>query len=204
VTRIRLFALLSLVIGCKTTPAPPAAEEAQDASMQKPLPTGMLAAPSMSAKPAVGKSLRSVREAKTGEWIELQPAPEGETPKKTKFDFFKRDSLFVPLDAMTLLHDAFARAQPGFAMFTPQLFVATDLGRLKSELREFKRLWSQVPTAAAARARYPYSARVNAALTDELWKDFQGELSFTIDEIIKLADAQIAQGAALWVLTTQQ
>ena len=144
--------------------------------MQRPLPSGMLAAPpspASPAKPAVAKSLRSVREATTGEWIELQPAPEGESPKKTKFDFFKKDSLFIPLDAMTLLHDAFARAQPGFAMFTPQLYVAIDLGRLKAELRELKRVWSQIPTAAQARARYPYSARVSVAATDQLWKDFR-------------------------------
>lgn len=203
------LSLLVFLIACKSSEAPPPSAEAQDASMQRPLPSGMLAPPSSPSPPStqnakVGKSLKSTREATTGEWIELQPAPEGESPKKTKFDFFKKDSLFVPLDAMTLMHDAFARAQPGFAMFTPQLFVAMSLGRLKTELRELKRVWSQVPTAAAARARYPYSARVNAALTDELWKDFQGELVFTIDEVIKLADAQIAQGAALWVLTTQQ
>ena len=109
--------------------------------MQKPLPTGMLAAQPQASAP-VAKSLRSVREATTGEWIEMQPAPEGESPKKTKFDYFKKDSLFIPLDAMALLHDSFARASEGFALFTPQLFVAMKLGDLKTQLKEFKKLWS--------------------------------------------------------------
>lgn len=167
------------------------------------MPTGMLAAPA-SATPTVAKSLRAVRDATTGEWIELQPAPEGESPKKTKFDFFRKDSLFIPLDAMSLLHDSFARAMTGFALFTPQLFAAMNLGALETQLREFKKVWSAIPTAAAARQRFPYSARVKIALTDDLWRDFQAELVFTIDEIIKLADAQIEKGAALWVLPTQQ
>lgn len=203
--RVALVAFL--LVACKSNDPPPAqGAEAQDASMQRPLPTGMLAPPpaSASAAPAVAKSLRSVREATTGEWIELQPAPEGESPKKTKFDFFKKDSLFVPLDAMTLLHDSFARAMPGFAMFTPQLFVATALADLKAQLREFRRIWLSVPGAAQARQRWPYSARVKIALTDELWRDFQAELVFTIDEIMSFADARMKTGEGAWVLTTQR
>lgn len=164
----------------------------------------MLAPPGAASAPApVAKSLRSVRDATTGEWIELQPAPEGESPKKTKFDFFKKDSLFIPLDAMTLLHDSFARAQEGFALFTPQLFVAMKLAELKTQLREFKRVWLSVPTAAIARQRWPFSARVKIALTDDLWRDFQAELVFTIDEIIKFADDQIKKGEGAWILPTQ-
>lgn len=162
----------------------------------------MLAQPA-SSTPSIAKSLRSVREASTGEWIELQPAPEGESPKKTKFDFFRKDSLFIPLDAMSLLHDSFARAQEGFALFTPQLFVAMKLGELKTQLREFKRIWTSVPTAAVARQRWPFSARVKIALTDELWRDFQAELVFTIDEIIKFADERIKTGEGAWILPTQ-
>lgn len=178
--------------------------------MQRPLPTGMLApSPNTSATPAapgaagVARSLKSAREVTTGEWIEIQPAPEGESPKKTKFDFFKKDSLFVPLDAMSLLHDSFARAQQGFALFTPQLFPALTLGELKTQLKEFKRIWTSVPTATAARQRWPFSARVKIAMTDELWRDFQGELVFTIDEILKFADGQIQKGEGLWILPTQ-
>lgn len=208
--RVTYAALVAFVLSlsfasCKCGDASlPAEEPAQDASMQRPLPSGMLAPPSSAAPaPAVAKSLRSVREATTGEWIEIQPAPEGESPKKTKFDFFRKDSLFIPLDAMSLLHDSFARAQPGFALFTPQLFVAMTLGELKTQLRELKRVWMSVPTAAAARQRYPYSARVRIALTDELWRDFQGELAFTIDEIIKFADERIQKGEGAWILPTQ-
>jgi hypothetical protein len=201
--------LFVLLTACKSSEAPPpSAEGPQDASMQRPLPTGMLSpppsatAPSAAAAP-VAKSLKSVREATTGEWIELQPAPEGESPKKTKFDFFKKDSLFIPLDAMTLLHDSFARSSQGFALFTPQLFVAMTLGELKTQLREFKRTWKSVPTAAIARQRFPYSPRVQIALTDDLWRDFQGELVFTIDEIIQFADDRIKKGEGMWILPTQ-
>lgn len=205
-----------LVAACKSNEAPPPSGEAPapNASSQAPLPTGMLAAPSTASTastattasattPSVAKSLKSSREVTTGEWIELQPAPEGESPKKTKFDFFKKDSLFIPLDAMSLLHDSFARAQQGFALFTPQLFPAMTLGDLKTQLRELKRVWSSVPTAAIARQRWPFSARVKIALTDDLWRDFQAELVYTIDEIVKLADGQIAKGEGLWILPTQ-
>lgn len=197
-----------LLAACKSNeaPPPPSGEApAQNASSQSPVPTGMLAAPTTAsaAAPAVAKSLKSAREVTTGEWIEIQPAPEGESPKKTKFDFFKKDSLFIPLDAMTLLHDSFARAQQGFALFTPQLFPALTLGDLKTQLREFKRVWSSVPTAAIARQRWPFSARVKIALTDDLWRDFQAELVYTIDEIVKLADGQIAKGEGFWILPTQ-
>jgi hypothetical protein len=201
------FVLFSLIVvaGCKTSdaPPPPAAEAPQDASMQPPMPSGMLAAPPSPSAAALAKSLRSVREATTGEWIEVQPAPEGESPKKTKFDYFKKDSLFIPLDAMSLLHDSFARAHQGFALFTPQLFVALTLGELKTQLKEFRRIWSSVPTASVARARWPFSARVKIALTDELWRDFQAELVYTIDEITKFADGQIQKGEGAWNLPTQ-
>lgn len=208
---MKRFALvLVLLAACKTSDAPPPpSAQAQDASMQPPMPSGMLAPSPVAPTPAtgtaapIGKSLRSAREVTTGEWIELQPAPEGESPKKTKFDFFKKDSLFIPLDAMSLLHDSFARAYQGFALFTPQLFVAMTLGELKTQLKEFKRIWSTIPTAAAARQRWPFSARVKVALTDDLWRDFQAELVYTIDEITKLADGQIQKGEGLWILPTQ-
>lgn len=200
------LAVVAVVAACRSNEAPSSTETtAQDASMQRPLPSGMLpgAAPP-AGSPTLAKSLKSAREVTTGEWIELQSAPEGESPKKTMFDFFKKDSLFVPLDAMGLLHDSFARAQPGFALFAPQLFTATSLSKLKGELREFRRIWLSVPNAEAARHRWPYSPRVKIALTDDLWKDFQWELVFTIDEITAYADAQIKKGEGAWVLTTQQ
>ena len=209
--RTVVLAFVVALSACKSNEAPPPSSEApaQNASSQTPVPTGMLTAPSTAtattsaATPSVAKSLKSTREATTGEWIEIQPAPEGESPKKTKFDYFKKDSLFIPLDAMSLLHDSFARAQQGFALFTPQLFPALTLGELKTQLKEFKRVWSSVPTAAVARQRWPFSARVKIALTDDLWRDFQAELVYTIDEILKLADGQIAKGEGFWILPTQ-
>jgi hypothetical protein len=204
VKRVRVAALFALLlVACKTSEGPPPSAEVQDASMQPPMPSGMLSpqAPAASA-PTVAKSLRSVREATTGEWIEIQPAPEGDPPKRTTFDYFKKDSLFLPLDAMSILHDSFARAAPGFSLFTPQLLAALTLGELKNQLREFRRIWASVPTAARARARWPYSPRVRIALTDDLWRDFQAELLFTIDEILNFADAQIKKGEGFWVLTT--
>jgi hypothetical protein len=208
VKRVAILAFVVVFVSCKSSEAPPPSAEApQDASMQRPLPTGMLAAPpqASAAPPAapVAKSLKSVREATTGEWIEMQAAPEGESPKKTTFDFFKKDSLFIPLDAMGLLHDSFARAHQGFALFTPQLFVAMTLGELKTQLREFKRTWKSIPTAAIARQRFPYSPRVQIALTDDLWRDFKEELAFTIDEIIQFADDRIKKGEGAWIVPTQ-
>jgi hypothetical protein len=110
------------------------------------MPTGMLVpAPAASAPPVDGGAdveraeLRIARNVKSGAWAELQVAPEGDRPDRTKFERFRSDSLFVPLEAMTLMHDAFVRALPGFDLFLPRLFSPEALTRLAAELAAFEK-----------------------------------------------------------------
>lgn len=200
------MAALVVLAACKGREQPaPAAVEVHDASMQKPLPTGMLmGAPSAApAKTAPARRLRSMRGVTSGEWIELQPAAPGDSPKRTTFDHFRNDSLFLPLDAMTLLHDAFARAEPGFAPLSPQLLDALALGRLKGELGSFRKQWTAVTSVSAARERFAASALVRGLASDGEWREAQGALAATIDDVTKLADELEKKGAGLWVISAQ-
>ncbi len=173
--------------------------------MQRPLPSGMLMGPTAAAPASAdpGRRLRSTRGATTGEWIELQPAAPGDSPKRTTFDHFRSDSLFVPLDAMTLLHEAFARAEPGFAVFTPQLLDARALGRLRAELASFRKEWTSIDAVKVARARFEASSLVRGLTSDDAWREARGALVATIDDVAKLAAAQEEKGAGLWVVTAQ-
>lgn len=205
--RTAIATVVLLFVGaCKgREQAAPAPIEIQDASMQKPLPTGMLmGAPSAApASTSPARRLKSVRGATTGEWIELQPAAPGDSPKRTTFDHFRSDSLFLPLDAMTLLHEAFARAEPGFAVFTPQLLDARALGRLRTELAAFRKEWTSIASAKAARERFATSALVRGLTSDDEWKEAQTALVSTIDDVAKSAEELEKKGSGLWVISAQ-
>jgi hypothetical protein len=207
VGRIAIVTAALVVLGaCKgreeAAPAPP---PAQDASMQKPLPTGMLMGTFDAAAPKARSAarLRSTRGATAGEWIELQPAAPGDSPKRTTFEHFRSDSLFLPLDAMTLLHDTFARAEPGFAPLSPQLLDARALGRLRAELATFAKEWSSIDSARAARERFPTSSLVRDLSSDDEWREARSALAPTIEDLTKLAADLEKKGSGLWVISAQ-
>ena len=112
---------------------------------------------------------------KGGAFTELQVARPGDRADRVDFEHWRDDSSFVPLAAMTQLHEAFARALPGFDLFLPRLFGGEALARLASELDAF-----------AARALAHAQAR--------------GDLAATAGEISAMARATAAKGSALWVL----
>ena len=140
------------------------------------MPVGMLmpvdaAATAADAGTGMGPgAMRVARGMKSGAWTELQLARPGDTPDRTDFQHWQGDSSFVSLDAMTLLHEAFARALPGFDLFLPRLFAGDALVRLAVELDAF------APRAANA------------------------DLATTAREVAQLARGAADKGQSLWVL----
>ncbi len=96
-------------------------------------------------------AMRVAHGMKSGAWTELQPARPGDTPERTDFQHWQGDSSFVSLEAMTLMHEAFARALPGFDLFLPRLFAPDALGRLAAELEAFAPRAANADVAGAAR-----------------------------------------------------
>lgn len=132
------------------------------------MPTGMLV-PS-DARPAdasSSSSLRLARHVKGGAWAELQVARPGDRADRMDFQHWRDDSIFVSLEAMTLLHEPFARALPGFDLFLPRLYADEALAKLSGELEAFA-LRSQGEIAATAR-ELAAIARDAAAKGTGLW-----------------------------------
>ena len=136
------------------------------------MPIGMLLPVDASAAPsdAGAGALRVARGMKSGAWTELQRAQPGDAPERKDFQHWREDSSFVSLAAMTLMHEAFARALPGFDLFLPRLFSPAALVTLAAELEAF------APRAANA------------------------EIAATARELAQLARAAADKGQSLWVL----
>ena len=100
---------------------------------------------------AGASAMRVAHGMKSGAWTELQPARPGDTPERTDFQHWQGDSSFVSLEVMTLMHEAFARALPGFDLFLPRLFAPDALGRLAAELEAFAPRAANADVAATAR-----------------------------------------------------
>ncbi|HSO34301.1 MAG TPA: hypothetical protein VLT33_17315 [Labilithrix sp.] len=102
------------------------------------MPQGMLVpSDAPSATPGAATELRVWRHVKGGAFAELQVARPGDRADRRDFERWRDDSVFVPLPAMTLLHEPFARALPGFDLFLPRLFEGEALARLAAELDAF-------------------------------------------------------------------
>jgi hypothetical protein len=149
---------------------------APDAAPAQPtMPTGMLmpvegggATPAVDAGAGAGpNALRIARGVKSGAWTELQLAKPGDAPGRTDFQHWRADSSFVSLEAMTLLHEPFARALPGFDLFLPRLFGPEALVKLGAELDSFaQRSTGELAGTARDLAQL---ARDTAAKNQSLW-----------------------------------
>jgi hypothetical protein len=165
--------------------------------MLSPLPE---AAPALSeGSPADRLSI--ARGKKQGEWAELQVARANDAPDRTAFDRGQADSRFLSFDAMPLLHEAFARALPGFDLFLPRLFDAAALGRLRTELTAQKAQLAATPNVSAAKARWGEVSTLVAGLNDEVaWLGARAALMATIEELLVLAADLTRNGQGLWIL----
>lgn len=169
------------------------------------MPPGMLtplpSAASASPPGSPADRLSMARERRGGEWAELQIAQPGDSPERTSFERGQPGARFLSLDAMTLLHDPFARALPGFDLFLPRRFDGAALGRLRLELATMKAQVGAIPNLAAAKGRWGEASSLVAALPDDTaWLDARGALLRTIDELTALVADVETQGGSLWVL----
>ncbi len=169
--RVAFFSVLgaSLALGgCRSCDAPSGG--VADAAPAGPtMPAGMLVpsdAPS-AAKPLDASELRIAHHVKGGPFTELQVARAGDRADRVDFEHWRDDSSFVPLAAMTLLHEAFARALPGFDLFLPRLFGGEALAKLAAELEAFA---ANAKGDIVATAREIATlARATSAKGDALW-----------------------------------
>lgn len=110
--------------------------------------------------------VRVARGVKGGAWAEVQVARAGDAPDRKDFGRWRDDSLFVSLEAMTLLHEAFARALPAFDLFLPRLFTPDALAKLATELAAFEAAAGPLADAARDLAKTASDA---AAKKQSLW-----------------------------------
>ena len=169
------------------------------------MPKGMLApapdAPPSTAPSNVRERLAIARHRTGGEWTELQIARPTDAPDRVAFDHWRPDSRFLSLDAMTLLHDAFARALPGFDLFLPRLFDGAALRRLQTELTALRTQLGTIASVSAAKSRWgAASALVLAMSGDAEWLDARTALGATIDELLTFVGEVEKAGQRLWVL----
>jgi hypothetical protein len=164
--RVAMASILGVsmtVGGCRACGVEKSGE--RDATAMGPtMPPGMLVptdAPSAQASPPT--DLRVARHVKEGAFVELQIARPGDRESRRDFERWRDDSLFVSLPAMTLLHEPFARALPGFDLFLPRLFGGAALAILAAELDAF------AGRASSAAREIAELARVTAAKGDALW-----------------------------------
>ena len=172
-------ALMSSGAGCRSCANDPGSAGRDAAGAQPAMPPGMLMPAgeggerSEQGKPAGEGSggdaagLRVARHVKSGAWTELQVAAAGDTADKKDFQHWREDSVFVSLEAMTLLHESFARALPGFDLFLPRLFGPDALAKLATELDGFAKT-SSGPIAETAR-ELSALAKDTAAKRQSLW-----------------------------------
>ncbi len=139
-TSVLLLAPLPLLLGlasCRTR-GEDRATPAEAGAVGPTMPTGMLApAPSVGAGAGAGVdagAMKVSRGIKSGAWTELQVAAPGDVADRRTFDHWREDSRFVSLEGMMKLHEAFARALPGFDLFLPRLFGPDALAKLATEL----------------------------------------------------------------------
>lgn len=163
-----------LVVGCsgsRSCAEEKGADAAADARFAQPtMPTGMLM-PAVTAGASVGAEAGVVRARKGGAWVELQVARAGDDADRREFTRWSDDSWFVSLEAMTRLHEPFAKALPGFDLFLPRLFAPDALAKLGDELEALALARSTSGDTATARTAGDLApiVRSAAAKKQSLW-----------------------------------
>ncbi len=192
--------MLALAAGTASCRACVSASDDADASSGPTMPRGMLVPSSavtgdiVPSPVALPERVRLASAHDAGTWIELTPTA-GEVPARGA-----PGARWVSPDVMTLLHDAFSRAKPGFDPFRAHLLDAPALRRLDAELAAFAGTWSAISTASSAHARFESSEVVQATKSDEEWRALREALLRTVDELRRMAVELAGQGRGMWIL----
>jgi hypothetical protein len=185
-----LSALAFAFVGCRCDNG---RADAIDAGAQPTMPKGMLApapVPIVDAGEPLPRParLRAYAARPTaGDWVLVRAAPD---------DNGRR---YVSVDTMTLLHDAFARAMPGFDLFVPRRFEGDGLARLASELRSFKQEWVAIGTADDAKGKWGKTSSFILTLDGSEWIAARDALAATIDAILTLSALAETSKASLLI-----
>jgi hypothetical protein len=111
-------------------------------------------------------------------------------------------SVFLPVPMMPLVHEAFARALPGFGPFGSHRFEGESLRQLRDELDAIAQSVRGLPVAEARR-RWP-SADVLAGIGPEAaWEPCRAAFVRTLDELSAFLDAVRRRGSAVTVAPIQ-
>lgn len=136
-----------------------------------------------------------------GGYTEFQVAPPNDKPDWSKFEHWKKDSLFLHYEGATLLWQPFHDVDPGFDVFAPRLFDPQMLARLATSLDAFKKDWLALKTLADAKERWAkFSPPIRDLKTEADWKHAQQVLAQTIDELARWARGLSAKKQWGWVL----
>lgn len=202
-----LLLLLAGFAGCRCG-APAEGDAGARDTGQPPMPTGMLvpieAAPSASTAPDDPRPSRRLA-LTTGEtggsFVELQVPRKPDRPERTQFTRWLKTSHYVTLDALTLLHAPFARAQPGFDSFLPRYMGPYALERLVTELATFEKEWNELTSLAAAKEKWArQSTFIDGLASEAEWTEAKATLLTTVQRLSALAGARAKSDEALWVL----
>src|SRR5687767_4040418 len=106
-----------------------------------------------------------------GGFTELQVAPPNDKPDWAKFEHWKKDSIFIPTDAATLLWKPFHDVDREFSEYEPRLFDPVMLGKLADALAAHQKEWLALDSLAKAKARWAkFSKPVDDLKTEAEWK----------------------------------
>lgn len=174
------------------------------------MPTGMLVpveagptsdAPSASDDPRPTRRLALTQGETRGSFVELQLPRKPDVPERTQFTRWLKTSHYMTLDALTLLHAPFVRAQPGFDSFLPRYLGPYALERLVTELETFEKDWSALGSLVAAKEKWARQSTFIDGLSSEAeWAEAKATLLSTVKQLSDLAAARAKKDEGLWVL----
>jgi hypothetical protein len=190
-------------------------ETRADGAAQPPMPSGMLV-PSPASSPAASPatSLELAPPLASVRWPGPPAVPiagilarlrVSGTPSISAFELApvgegEARSLWVRPLAMTLLENAFARAQPGFGPFASRVVTPASMPKLGEELAALRVEWLALPNAEAARAKF---RAIDDALREEggndAWRDAQATFAMTLEILAKHVADLASKGMGLRV-----
>src|SRR5437868_5764117 len=116
---------------------------------------GLILLSALAASPdAIDDVFSLHRGVTSGGYTELQVAPPNDKPDGSKFEHWKKDSLFLDSEGATLLWKPFRDVDPGYDVYQPRLFDPAMLAKLCPALEAFKKEWLALKTLAQAKERW--------------------------------------------------